>query len=131
MTLAMKHLAVIRFWYEGNSFSPIAAEARTFQQREWLSGAKAREYYRGTNLEIAAVGDFIAAHPGIEAHYIFCAAAYPAGPMAPGLFEDLARRVERGLEGRDWDGVYVSLHGSAVAADEARPVGEAETARRI
>ncbi len=117
----MKHLAVIRFWYEGNSFSPIAADKDLFRGREWLAGPAARDFYRHTNVEIAAVESFIEVNPEIEAHYIFCTAAYPAGPMVPGLFGDLVGRIERGLEGRNWDGVYVSLHGSAVAADETRP----------
>ncbi|MCP4470917.1 MAG: GNAT family N-acetyltransferase [Gammaproteobacteria bacterium] len=117
----MKHLAVIRFWYEGNSFSPVPADAEMFRAREWVSGPAAREFYHDINVEIAAVEGFVEADPEIEAHYIFCAAAYPAGPMVPGLFNSMLGQIEEELATRDWDGVYLSLHGSSVTADAEHP----------
>ncbi len=117
----MKHLAVVRFWYEGNSFSPIIADSDLFREREWLTGPVARNFYLHTSLEFSAIEDFIKANPDTEVHYIFCAAAYPAGPMAAGLFMEIVEKIEKGLEGRPWDGVYVSLHGSSVAADALHP----------
>jgi len=116
----MKHLAIIRFWYEGNAFSPVHATRETFEAREWFSGQTAKDFYQNTNVEIAAVDDFARDNPDVEAHYIFCTAAYPAGPMAAGLFHDILDRIESGLTGRQWHGVYCSLHGSAVTADEAQ-----------
>ncbi len=117
----MKHLAVIRFWYEGNSFSPVPVDAEMFRAREWESGPTARDFYHGINVEIAAVEGFVEANPEIEAHYVFCAAAYPAGPMVPGLFNDMLGRIEDELATRDWDGVYLSLHGSSVTSDSEHP----------
>ncbi len=125
----MKHLAVIRFWYEGNTFSPIEASREVFKNREWVAGTEAKEFYRNTNVELAAVEKFIRDNPGIEAHYIFCAAAYPAGPMATGLFKEILGRIENGLKAQRWDGVYLSLHGSAVTPDEAQP--ETTLLRRV
>ncbi len=116
----MKHLAVIRFWYEGNTFSPIKATQEAFKAREWVTGAAAKEFYRGTNVETAAVEAFTRDNLGIEAHYIFCTAAYPAGPMEEGLFHEILGRIEQGLGNRQWQGVYLSLHGSAVTMDAAQ-----------
>ncbi len=117
----MKHLAVIRFWYEGNSFSPVPVDAEMFRAREWVSGQDARVFYHGINVEIAAVEGFVETNPEIEAHYVFCAAAYPAGPMVPGLFNSMLGQIEEKLATRDWDGVYLSLHGSSVSADSEHP----------
>ena len=120
-TSKIKQLAIIRFWYEGNSFSPVPADAEMFRAREWLSGTTARDFYRGTNIETAAVDGFVEANPDIQAHYIFCTAAYPAGPLVAGLFDELLSHIEKGLAGQEWDGVYLSLHGSAVSADSENP----------
>ena len=101
-TSNIKHLAVIRFWYEGNAFSPVPADAEMFRAREWLSGSAARDFYQGTNIETAAVEGFVEANSDIQAHYIFCAAAYPAGPMVSGLFNEMSSHIEAGLAGQEW-----------------------------
>lgn len=120
-TFNMKQLAIIRFWYEGNSFSPVPADADMFRAREWLSGSAARDFYQGTNIETAAVEGFVEANPDIQAHYIFCAAAYPAGPMVEELFDEMLGHIEEGLAGQEWDGIYLSLHGSSVSTDTENP----------
>lgn len=119
--LDMKHLAVIRFWYEGNAFSTIPATKETFMAREWICGPAAKEFYQGTNIEVAAVEELVELNPQIEAHYIFCTAAYPAGPMENGLFNEILTQIETGLKAHEWQGVYLSLHGSAVTQDELQP----------
>jgi len=125
----MKQLAVIRFWYEGNAFSPIKATRKSFEKREWFSGPTASVFYKNTNIELAAVDDFVAKNPDIEAQYIFCAATYPAGPMETGLFHDILNHIVKGLRGHEWQGVYLSLHGSAVSADETQ--AETTLIRRV
>ncbi|MCP4431136.1 MAG: GNAT family N-acetyltransferase [Gammaproteobacteria bacterium] len=117
----MKQLAIIRFWYEGNAFSPIKATKEAFKNREWISGSAAKQFYRNTNIELAAVENFLNSNPGIEADFIFCAAAYPGGPMQEGLFSEILGYIEEGLKARKWDGVYLSLHGSAIAVEEPQP----------
>ncbi len=117
----MKHLAIIRFWYEGNALSPVEAGKEAFKKREWVSGPEAGAFYRNTNVEVAAVEDFLLNHPDVEAHYVFCTAAYPAGPMETGLFREILGRIEDGLKDRPWHGIYLSLHGSAVTLDEPNP----------
>ncbi|MCP4494921.1 MAG: GNAT family N-acetyltransferase [Gammaproteobacteria bacterium] len=116
----IKHLAVIRFWYEGNAFSPIKATQSDFEAREWVGGSAARDFYRDTNVELAALEGFTSDNPDIAVHFIFCTAAYPAGPMEAGLFNDILGRIEQGLGNRQWHGVYLSLHGSAVTVDEVQ-----------
>jgi microcystin degradation protein MlrC len=115
----MKTIAVLRFWYEGNSFSPVPARRADFQRREWVSGPEARRFYKGKDLETGAAVEFLDAHPELEARFLRCAAAYPAGPVEPGLFPRFVEEVARGLRGRRWDGVYASLHGATVASDVA------------
>ncbi len=116
----MQNLAVIRFWYEGNAFSPVEATQSDFESREWVAGPDAKNFYNATNVEIAALEAFTRDNPGITAHYIFCTAAYPAGPMEPGLFNTILDRIEKGLSAQRWHGVYLSLHGSAVTSDTAQ-----------
>ncbi|MCP3687057.1 MAG: GNAT family N-acetyltransferase [Gammaproteobacteria bacterium] len=116
----LKNLAVIRLWYEGNAFSPVEATQDDFEAREWVCASEAKTFYQGTNVEIAALESFAQENPDIATHYIFCAAAYPSGPMQTGLFRAILDRIEMGLSKRHWQGVYLSLHGSAVTRDEAR-----------
>jgi len=113
----IKNVAILRFWYEGNSFSPLPAGRAAFESREWISGDEARDFYQGKGLETGAAVDYLARHPGIDGQFLRCAAAYPAGPVAAGLFPAFAGEVISGLRGRQWDGIYASLHGATVAAD--------------
>jgi microcystin degradation protein MlrC len=113
----MKKIAILRFWYEGNSFSPAPAAFADFQRREWLAGAEAAAFYAGKGVETGAAVDFLHAHDDIEGHFLRCAAAYPAGEVEAGLFPGFIDEVIAGLRGQHWDGVYASLHGATVAAD--------------
>ena len=117
----MKRIAIIRFWYEGNAFSPIAARRADFAAREWLAGKEALRFYEGTGLETGAAVEFLRNHSDVEGRFVFCAAAYPAGPMEAGLFGEVLQEVQGGLESGHWDGAYVSLHGAAVCADADQP----------
>ncbi|HJM91914.1 MAG TPA: M81 family metallopeptidase, partial [Alphaproteobacteria bacterium] len=80
----MKKIAILRFWYEGNSFSPAPAMLADFQRREWLAGAEAATFYAGKGVETGAAVDFLQAHDDIEGHFLRCAAAYPAGEVEAG-----------------------------------------------
>lgn len=117
----MKRIAIVRFWYEGNAFAPLAAGRADFEAREWLAGEEARRFYAGTGLETGAAVDFLRDHPDVEGRFVFCAAAYPAGPIEAGVFGEVLKRVQDGLRGGAWDGAYLSLHGAAVCADEDEP----------
>jgi microcystin degradation protein MlrC len=117
----MKRIAIVRFWYEGNAFAPVAARRADFAAREWLAGEGALRFYAGTGLETGAAVDFLRDHPDVEGSFVFCAAATPAGPIEAGVFGDVLRNVQDGLGGGHWDGAYLSLHGAAVCADEDQP----------
>jgi microcystin degradation protein MlrC len=113
----MKKIAILRFWYEGNSFSPVVARRADFLGREWTEGDAARDFYAGTGVELAAAVDVLAERRDIAGRFLACAAAYPAGPIEAGLFPEFLDRVDRGLAGQSWDGAYLSLHGAAVCED--------------
>ena len=92
----MKKIAILRFWYEGNSFSPAPAMLADFQRREWLAGAEAATFYAGKGVETGAAVDFLQAHDDIEGHFLRCAAAYPAGEVeAEGVGVALPRILRR------------------------------------
>ena len=116
----MKQLAAIRFWYEGNAFSSNQATQKDFVAREWLAGQAASVYYQNTNIEFAAFEGFTEKYPDVETHYVFCAAAYPSGPMQAGLFNNILNNIKSGLSLQTWHGVYLSLHGSAVTEDDTQ-----------
>jgi microcystin degradation protein MlrC len=113
----MKRIAILRFWYEGNTFSPLPATFADFQRREWVKGREAVDYYAGKGVETGAAVAFLAAHDDIEGHFLRCAAAYPAGVVEAGLFPGFVDEVIAELKDRQWDGVYASLHGATVAED--------------
>jgi hypothetical protein len=45
---ATKRLAVARFWFEGNAFSPVLTTLASFHVREWTSGTAELDTARGT-----------------------------------------------------------------------------------
>ncbi len=114
---SMQHIAIIRFWYEGNSFSPAATRREDFVNREWVWGEAAQRFYTGQALETGACVDFLNTHADVCGDFIFCAAAYPGGPIKAGLGAEILERVDDGLSARHWDAVYLSLHGSSVFED--------------
>lgn len=116
-----RHLAVARLWYEANSFSPVIADRAAFTRREWLTGEAALEAARGANTEIAALHDFKATWPDWQVTVLRCASASPAGPMDDDLFTEFYNEVLEGIEARQWDAVYLSLHGAGVTTRRARP----------
>ncbi len=125
----MKRLAIARLWHEGNSFSPVAATAESFRASEWLSGEAAAEFYRGAATEGGAAVAFNDAHADWQGTFLRCAAASPAGPLSPGLFETIRDEMVAGLMGESWDGVYLSLHGALLAPGVPSP--EVELLRAV
>ena len=79
-------IAILRFWYEGNSFSPLITGRLHFESREWVKGIEARQFYKGKGVELGAAVDFLESHEDIDAEFLRCAAAYPAR-------EEVARRA--------------------------------------
>lgn len=48
----MPHLAVARFWFEGNRYSPRPTALVDFQRREWQAGPAAFDAARGTAIVV-------------------------------------------------------------------------------
>jgi microcystin degradation protein MlrC len=127
-----KRLAVARFWYEGNAFSPISCEAVDFERREWLEGREALDAARGTATELGAVADFADSHPEWEVVTLRCASALPAGPIDDAVFDRLQAEILRGLSKGPWQAVYLSLHGAAITRRREAPELELlEAVRRL
>jgi microcystin degradation protein MlrC len=117
----MPRLAVARFWFEGNSFSPAETAESAFRAREWVSGPEALARYAGTATEIGGLAAFLATRPGWDAEIILAASAQPGGPLAPGLVARWLALVTARLADGGFDAVYLSLHGAACAADDPSP----------
>ena len=77
----MPHLAVARFWFEGNSFTPTPTTREEFASRERVSGAEAVARYRGTGTELGGLAAFLDANPGWTAEVILSLSAQPGGPL--------------------------------------------------
>jgi microcystin degradation protein MlrC len=107
-------LAVARFWFEGNAFSPMPTPLASFREREWSSGRAALEPARGTESELAAVAEFADAHPDWQVKFLRCCSANPAGPIDDDAFAAIRDEIVEGLRGKRWDAVYLSLHGAAI-----------------
>ena len=120
-----KRLAVARFWYEGNAFSPLPADMAAFERCEWQVGPMALAAARGTATELGAVVDFGETHPEWEIVALRCAAALPAGPIEDDVFDRYAAALREGLAAGiadgGWDAVYLSLHGAAITATRNAP----------
>jgi len=116
-----RHLAVARLWYEANSFSPVIADRAAFERREWRTGKAALDAASGTNSELGALGDFKQARPDWEVTVLRCASASPAGPMDDDLFTEFYDEVIASIAARQWDAVYLSLHGAGVTTRRVRP----------
>lgn len=117
----MPHLAVARFWFEGNSFTPTETTMEGFTAREWVRGAEAVARYHGSATELGGLAAFLDAHPAWTAEVILSASAQPGGPLAAGIVRAWTEEVTARLARGGYDAVYLSLHGAACAADDPAP----------
>jgi microcystin degradation protein MlrC len=116
-----KRLAVARFWFAGNAFSPIATTIESFRLHEWSEGAAALEAARGTETELAAVAAFADARPDWDVTVLRCAGANPGAPIEETAFAAILADIVGGLSGQRWDAVYLSLNGAAVTTERSSP----------
>lgn len=120
-----KRLAVARFWYEGNAFSPLRADQAAFERYEWRNGTQALAAAKDTATELGGVADFARSHPEWQVVTLRCAAALPAGPIDDAVYDRFIREVHDGLDAGladgGWDAVYLSLHGAAITVARQTP----------
>jgi microcystin degradation protein MlrC len=117
---ASKRLAIARLSHEGNSFSPLLTGQEDFARREWVAGAAARTFYRGSRSELGAAVAFLEARPDWGGTFLRCAAAPPGGPVESALLAAVRDEILEGLRDGPWDGVYLSLHGAMIGPQAPR-----------
>jgi microcystin degradation protein MlrC len=118
MTTTGKNLAIARLWHEGNSFNPIPTRLHAFQQREWISGDRAMSYYADTATEMGAVVDFLHQQEDWRGHFLRCTSAPPGGPATQSDLTAICDEIIDGLQDRQWDAVYLSLHGALLGTGD-------------
>lgn len=123
-----RRLAVARFWYEGNSFSPLLADRAAFERREWLRGQAALDA-TAQESELRAVIEFKQQHPDWEVEVFRCASASPAGQIDDEIFSAFLDETLADLKDRQFDAIYLSLHGAGVTTNREDP--EVELLRAI
>ncbi|SAI55519.1 peptidase [Bordetella trematum] len=120
-----KRLAVARFWFEGNAFTPIPCTLADFQRQEWGEGAQVLAAARETASEMGAVEQFARQHPDWDVTVLRCAAAQPGGPIEDAAFEairaDILAGLQAGQQQAPWDAIYLSLHGAAITDARQNP----------
>ena len=123
-----RRLAVARFWYEGNSFSPLLADRAAFERREWLKGQAALDA-TAKESELRAVIEFKEQHPDWDVEVFRCASASPAGQIDDEVFSSFLDETLADLKDQEFDAIYLSLHGAGVTTKREDP--EAELLRAI
>ncbi len=117
----MPRLAVARFWFEGNSFTPTPTTRDAFASREWVSGEEAIARYRGTGTELGGLAAFLDANPRWTADVILSLSAQPGGPLTTEIVPLWLEAVTAALARGGHDAVYLSLHGAGCAEDDPAP----------
>ena len=113
-------IAIARLWHEGNSFTPVPTRLADFRQKEWVQGAEAIAFYKGSRTELGAAVDYFEENRALTPVFLRCAAAGPGGPVEE---EDLQRIVGEILEGlvvSNADALYLSLHGALIGTETLR-----------
>jgi microcystin degradation protein MlrC len=123
-----RRLAVARFWYEGNSFSPLLADRAAFERREWRRGQAALDA-TARESELSAVVAFANRHPDWDVEVYRCASASPAGQIDDEVFASFLDETLADLTGKEFDAIYLSLHGAGVTTKRDDP--EVELLRAI
>lgn len=115
-----RRLAVARFWFAGNAFSPAATTIDSFRCHEWSEGADALRVARGTETELAAVAEFEETRPDWDVTVLRCAGANPGAPADDAAFSAILADIVAGLSGQRWNAVYLSLNGAAITTERPR-----------
>lgn len=122
-------LATLGLVHEANTFSPLLADQRLFDDGCVLRGDAIAQRYAES---AATMGGFLAA--GDRAHVqvvpLVFALINPTGPVTEDAFEALVgEMIDELAKQGPWDGVLLALHGAAVA--EHIPDADGEIAARV
>lgn len=108
-------LATLGLVHEANTFSPLLADQRLFDDGNVLRGSEIVEAYAES---AATMGGFLAANDwaDVEVVPLVFARLTPMGPVTEDAFETLVgEMLEQLAADGPWDGVLLALHGAAVA----------------
>jgi microcystin degradation protein MlrC len=113
--------------HESNTFAPLPADRRRFEEGSWTRGAALLDAWRAAHHE---VGGFIAgAEPfGYEPVPTVMAWATPAGPVDDEVLDEVVAEIGDSARGSA-DGLLVALHGAMVTA--RHPDADGEVLRRL
>lgn len=114
-------IAVARIWHEANSFNPRPTTLDDFRQREWTAGDEALVSAAGTETELGGLARFIESRPHWDVTVLRCTSAPPGGLVEKAAYQAMTEEILSGLRDREWDGVYISLHGAMVAEHDLAP----------
>jgi len=115
----MKRIAIGQIQQETNTFNPRRTERASFENFGWAEGEKVLTRY-GESGEIAgfthlpeALGEQVAWLGLVRAKEV------AGGPIDDELVAELISILRAGLEGKELDGVIISLHGALTSAEIA------------
>ena len=129
-------IAVGGFLHESHSFAPLPTRYEDFGRPAgfppMVAGPALFEAVRGTSVPIAGVVEAGEEAGAALVPLVWCF-ANPAGPVQDEAFERIAARIcsalSQALDQAPLDGVYLDLHGAAVA--DSFPDAEGELLRRV
>ena len=115
-------------WHETNSFLPIPTDLAAFRRFQFVAGDALLTAYRGTNTEICGFADAAADHRLNLIPTIF-AGAVPSGLVTRAALDSVVNTICERAARRDFDAVYLALHGAMVA--EGLEEADAHVERRV
>lgn len=114
-------IGVARLWHEANSFAAMPTTLAAFQAREWLRGEAVPTFYAGTATELGGALAWAAVRSDVELVFSRCAAAPPGGPVEQPVLDAFAAEVLGDPAFEQVDGLYLSLHGACLGAEDLAP----------
>jgi microcystin degradation protein MlrC len=115
-------------WHETNSFLPIRTDLDAFRRFQFVEKEELRTAYSGTNTEIGGFTDAAQEHR-FELIPTLFAGAVPSGLVTRPALDFVVDAICARAAARDFDAVYLALHGAMVA--EGLPEADAHVVQRV
>ncbi|RUV56898.1 M81 family peptidase, partial [Mesorhizobium sp. M5C.F.Ca.IN.020.29.1.1] len=113
-------IGIARLWHEANSFTSTGIGLGHFQGREYAKGGAAAQVFRDTSVETG--GAFRWGHRcGAELVFSRLAASAPGGPVEQPVLDTIISEIVNDPAFDTVDGLYLSLHGSCLGAEDLSP----------